>query len=287
MTTDLLDSQILASLDALNSWVRSDSHRRYAMNSPKYAIYEWKRFIIREAVAAGTAELKAIYLSLTCRDCGGCGRYTDSYGYEWPHCRKCSSTGKHRLTFLVSKIGGYTWHTPWDKVNIPTPEGMYQFAELSTDWEPNQKGIDLTVEQVAAHLNVLEPLLLHRAGSRWISWNYGEDGGDARNDRYKLDLGRGPHRCEFCGREPNPQTASGGGSWHGCSRDWITWSAWACDPCKALYANSNRWSDAERKYVPHGGNGKSIFDEFKPPVVTDPEILKWLERRTLLKERAA
>jgi hypothetical protein len=282
--SDLLAPAVLRSIDALNSWVRSDSHRRFAMHSPKYAIYEWKRLIIREAIAADAAELKAIYLSVTCRDCGGSGRYTDSYGERFPHCRKCDNTGKHRLTFLVSTISEYTWHTPWDKTwGLSTPDDMYRFATLSTDWEPNQKGVDLTTEQVAAHLNVLEPLLFDKAGSRSI-WSYRDEyHNEAKNNRYKIDLGRGPERCEFCGCTPNPETASGGGSWHGCTRDWVTWSAWACDVCKSLFANSNRWSDEHHAYIPPGGNGKSIFDEFKPPTVTDPEILKWLERRSLMR----
>lgn len=274
----------LASLDALNSWVRSDSHR-HTFNSPKYAIYEWKRLVIKAAIKAGQAECHAIYLGVTCRDCGGSGRYTDAYGEKYPHCRKCSSTGNHRLTFFVTQIGDIKWHTPFDKSNgMVGYDGwkrIYESASLSTDWEPNTKGKDLTTSEVAGHLNVLEPRLWQYSGSRWIyydsprvSW----DSEDVKNGRYKLYLGRSAEVCEFC-KSPSSERDGIG---HHVSRQWVEWTAWACNACKALYATHSRWSDAAGKYVPAGGNGKSIFDEFVPPAQTDPEICRWLERRQII-----
>ena len=271
-------------LDRLNSWVRSKGYWEWSHHGPKYVIYDWKNELIKAAIKNGIATTSAIRLLLTCRDCDGSKRYTDSYGYKFPHCRKCFSTGVSDLAFLVTRMHGFTWHTPRDKSwGFDLPEGSWEGAKLSVDWEPNQVGKDLETWQVAECLNILEPML-PKPGSHGIC-DSGDWYGECDHSKYKLHLGRSERICQLCGRgsiwNPDDKESKMDGVHHHVSRGNMAWSAWACDPCKGLYATCNRWSDQEHKYVPEGGNGKSIFDEFPVPKIEHPEILKWLERRML------
>lgn len=266
---------ILQSLDALNSWVRSDSARWFSSRHPRYAIYDYKTEAIRRALAAGECECRWIYLTLHCRACGGTGLFTHESGAK-STCRKCWKTGKNTLTFLETTISGFKWHTPEERTwRLKVPSSITK--TLSTDWEPNAKGKDLTVGEVARYLMVCEDQLGECLGSHAIH-DYGEWVGDQEHCGYKLDLGRqGAAVCEFCGFVPTDEHKDG--CWHHVSRAHVDWSAWACNACKSLYATCNRWDDGQHKYVPSGGNGKSIFGEFKPPTITDPDVGKWLARR--------
>jgi hypothetical protein len=278
---------ILEAIDHLNSWVRSDSARGWH-SSPRYAIYDWKHAAIQRAIKDGTARCDAIYLTLNCRDCGGTGKYIDSYGEKFPRCRRCSNSGHSTLLFLTTAIGDIRWHTPHDKCwRFNLPEDFWQSARLSVDWEPNQKGRDLELWEVAECLNVLEEAVergeLPKPGSHgvydrsyWI--------GDSDHGKYRLDLGRSERVCEICSTPAVAKDAERGlydGVHHHVTREHVEFSAWACYACKALYATVNRWCDVAKKYVPDGGNGKSIFDEFKIPIerCQHPEVRKWLERR--------
>lgn len=248
--------EVYSALDSLNSWVRSRSARGW-WNSPYRAIYDWKLEAIKAALKDGEATSSWIYLTLHCRDCGGSGRYTDSYGQKFPHCRRCSSTGKQRLFFLVTHLYGFVWHTPrektWGLRGIPD----VRFANLSIDWEPNRIGRDLAASEVARHLNILEPVMPKPGYTDWDSWDgYGE----VFHGDYMLDLGRTDLTCPFCGKVSDNDRD---GIYHGIHRGYLRWSAWACGDCK-------------QKHV-----GVSIFDKFPDQEVTDPEILKWLERRAL------
>lgn len=266
------EQSISAAIDKLNSWVRSSSGRR-SISSPTYAVYDWKLEWIRRAIAAETTQIRAIYLSLTCRDCGGSKRYTDSMGYEHPHCRKCSSTGMVRLEFLDTCVDGFRWHTPRERTwSLRLPEDLWKSASLSCDWEPNAKGRDLEPWEVAGCLNVLEKEMPnvpngHSTGNDWDGFGW------KNHKQYRLYVGQQPEACEFCGRFDAHR-------FHPC-RGSIEWTAFACDACRGMFATANVWSDIEHKYVPSGGNGKSIFDEFKMPMqlLTHPEILKWLANR--------
>jgi hypothetical protein len=273
----------LEAIDRLNSWVRSDSARGW-WSSPRYSIYDWKNAVIEQAIRAGTAECSAIHLSLTCRDCGGTKRYTDSSGYTYDHCRKCSSTGVTRLWFVVTKIEGRQFHTPRDKSwRFHLPESFWESARLSTDWEPNQKGRDLETWEVAQCLNVCEEAVLRgelpKPGSHGI-YDYGDYYGEQDHGKYKLHLRDTAEVCQLCGHVGVPKDPEYPDWLDGChhcvSLEYVDWSAWACDACQSLY----------------GGNQSiRIFDVLKlhPPVekLQHPEIRKWLERRGQEKTIAA
>lgn len=255
---------IAMAIDRLNSWARSDSSRRY-LSSPVRAIYDWKRHFIEESLRAGRVENPhAIRLTLTCRDCNGSKKYTNMYGEEFPWCRRCGSSGVVPLRFLVTTICGYTWHTPETEAmrisRVCLPEDIWQRSTLSVDWEPNQKGRDLQVHQVAQWLNVLETEYPNVPGSHGV-YDYGNWIGDADHKRYKLYLGRFDTECAFCGCPKEPEIIGG---CYGVSREFIEWSAWACKPCDGIQ-----------------GDGKSIFAQFPVPVeqLQHPEIAKWLANR--------
>lgn len=274
----------LKAIDCLNSWVRSKGHWDWICSSPRYAIYDWKREAIKLAIMSGEAEYRAIYLTLNCRDCGGSKRFIDSTGYEWPHCRKCSSTGHTRLTFLETDIKGIRWHSPWEKTyGIPTREKTFENATICMDWEPNQIGKDLETWEVAKYLNILERDMPIRHGSHGI-YDCGDYYGEREHSQYRIFLGRSERVCEFCGRPAVPKEGAQDlydGVHHHVSRGHVAWCAWACNVCKALFSTSNVWSDTAGRYVPSGGNGKSIFDEFRIPqeMMSHEEIRQWLARR--------
>lgn len=79
----------LRAVNYLNSWVRSDSYRHAVLSrQSRHAVYHLKRYAIEAAQNAGMATHRRVGMVATCRDCGGSGRYYDSYGYEHDHCRR-------------------------------------------------------------------------------------------------------------------------------------------------------------------------------------------------------
>ena len=102
--------------------------------------------------------------SVKCRDCGGSGRYTDSWGYTHDHCRACGNTGKASLSFVVSTLWtGHAWHTPlmrWPSCKINTQS----LVPIVDSYQPNQPGRDMTPQEVALDLYTVE---------RWF-WGSGE-----------------------------------------------------------------------------------------------------------------
>lgn len=255
---------IATAIDRLNSWVRSDSARRW-MSSPRNAVYDWKRHFIEESLNAGRVENPhAIRLSLTCRDCGGSKQYTDSYGHKFPWCRKCGSTGAITLRFLVTTICGYTWHTPENEAmrisRVWLPDDIWERSTLSVEWEPNQKGRDLEVHHVAQWLNVLEAEYPNAPGRHGVYYS-GDWIGDSDHKKYKLYLGAMVTECAFCGR-PREEEVTGGR--YGVTRGHVEWSAWTCKPCEDRH-----------------GEGNSIYDQFPVPIekLQHPEIQTWLANR--------
>lgn len=281
---------LVEAIDRLNSWVRSVSHGAwYWSNSPRMAIYDAKHAIIEQAIRNGLCICEAIRLMVHCRDCGGSGKYS-SYGRQYDHCWRCSSTGKQTLEFVVTTIEGFRWHTPRDKSwRFKLPENFWQFSTLAMDWAPNQKGRDLELWEVAECLNVMEEARgagrIPMPGKHSV-YESGDYYGESDHSNYKLYLGDGPPTCEFCG-VPGGRGDSNG-TYHCVGRQFVSWSAYACNSCSAQFATSSQWSDGASSYVPSGGNGRSIFDEFKVPVdkLRHPEIEKWLARRgvTILEE---
>lgn len=266
----MLDLSVLESIDHLNSWVRSTSASGW-YSSPRRAIYDWKSNALKNAIATGEAESHPIYLSLTCRDCGGSKRYTDSYGIKFPHCRRCSSTGITRLEFIVTEIGPFVWHTPRDKsYSFHLPEDFWSKASLSVEWEPNAKGRDMELWEVVAALNVCEMAVLRGElckPSYHGVYDYGYWIGDSQHDRYKLNLGRLNGVCVFCGeagKEKDPIAHPGwlDGHWCHAVRSCIDWVAYVCLSCNSTI-------------------GSTVFDRFPVPVerLEHPEIRQWLERR--------
>lgn len=273
-------------VDRLNSWIRSDSHWG-SFSSPRYAIYFWKGHLVSRALAELPDCWRTVHVCLKCRDCGGSGKYVDSYGYNHLHCRKCSNSGMVRLDFLETVIEEFKWHTPRDKtwqMNTITSAHWEAAPCVTSDWKPNAKGRDLEPWQVAECLNICETML-PRPGMRaeYVDTYCYQD---RDNGKYKLFVGRSEKVCEFCKRPAvhkgiHPDSMDG--SMHHVSRGNIEWSAWACESCSGLFSKSNRWSDTEHKYLPHGGNGKSIFDEFAIPQerLEHPAIREWLARRSV------
>lgn len=280
LATSAVSEKLLHAVDALNSWVRSDSARWFSSRHPRYAIYDYKTEVIRRAIVNGECTYRWIYLTLHCRTCGGTGIFKHESG-DTSTCRKCWRTGKNTLHFLETDIQGVKWHTPQDRAWRLKVGGGRELDNLSTDWEPNAKGKDLTVGEVARYLMVCEDELGEGCLSAHGIYDYGNWIDDQEHKGYKLDLGRqGAAVCEICGVTVADELKDG--SWHHVSRTHADWSSYACNVCRALFATRNRWDDAQGKYAPDGGNGRSIFDEFKPPTVTDPDVREWLSRRKVI-----
>lgn len=259
--------KLLHAVDALNSWVRSDSARWFSSRHPRYAIYDYKTEVIRRAIVNGECTYRWIYLTLHCRKCGGTGIFKHESG-DTSTCRKCWHTGKNTLHFLETDIQGFKWHTPQDRAWRLKVGNGGEIKSLSVDWEPNSKGKDLTVGEVARYLMVCEDELGEGCLGAHGIFDYGDWVGDQTHRGYKLDLGRqgatrfaGPV-CEICGVAATDELKDG--CWHHVSRAHADWSAYACNVCKALY------------------EGASIFAAFAPPRVTDPDVREWLLRRGAL-----
>ena len=225
-------------MDRLNSWLRSPSARRGLYGSPYRAIYFLKREAIQWADANLACFHSAVKVKAKCRDCSGTGRYVDSYGYEWPHCRACDNRGSLSLEFVQTIIrGGPVWHTPWLKfcvhrgrphtshfVNVP--RDLIRWVD--DEWSVHQLGRDLTPEEVARDLNTIEGFWTNRPRPYYTDY-----GGPFDDFKYKLYVGTtDPSVCSLCGDRANENYT------YGVSRGCIQWSDHACKTCGNLHRNS-------------------------------------------------
>ena len=246
---------LLANVDRLNSWVRSDS---FALGSAgRYVIYHFKNQAIAEAKNAGLVDaVRAVYSVVTCRDCGGSKRYTDSWGYTHDHCRRCSSTGTTRLRFAETTIGGYRWHTPRERTfSSSFPVVDWDKEEEARDWAPNEKdGRDLELDVALTALMELEASHLPRPRPYIAydgeSWDYFAT--------YRVHVGGGDEAtCCVC---LSPADRPG---WWGASLARVEWTAKVCKACQLLYS------------------GGAIFERLKqigpPRHLITPVVQAWIE----------
>jgi hypothetical protein len=245
--------KIIAAMDRLNSWVRSESYRVYAFGGPRRAIYHYKSAMIRYGIdSIGGASVRRIVSSVKCRDCGGTGRYTSQYGREFPTCRACRSTGTASLEFIETKFAvGVCWHTPmssWPFCSV----NAYSLAAEVDSFRPCQVGKDMAVGEVAADLHAVESFLRKIGVLSRLGQSYAED------LNYRLHLGKTKRVCGHCGSAAFlPEF----GTCVVSSFNFVQWQAYAHDACYRIKA----------------------FDfPFRPPaVIADPRVQKWLAGRNL------
>ena len=246
-------------MSRLNSWIRSASYRRQSYGGPRNAIY----FLKRQAIQWADENLSCLHSTVQtitkCRGCAGTGRYVDSRGYEFDHCRACNNQGTLSLLFVQTAIAqGPIWHTPWlkfwihDKKNPP-----YNLARwVDGDWSVNQAGQDRTSAEVAGDLNTVESFWTDRKGA-WTS----SDWGTFWHFDYRLWVGETENRCAFCGN------ASDVGYNYCVARRTIQWTDHACKSC-----------DAKQK-----GTG-DIYKNFPVPMhlIADPRIVHWMGAHSVM-----
>ena len=246
--------EALFAMDRLNSWLRSDSAKRGW--PPTRAVY----FLKREAIEWADANLSCFHSSVTtattCRGCRGTGKYTDSYGEKWPHCRACGSTGRVALLFVQTVIveAGLTWHTPWMKFYI---RGLHKHPPhdlnrlLFDEWSVNQKGREMTPDEVARDLNTVETFWTNRPSEYHTDW-----GGPFDDFKYAIFVGETPQKCSLCGDASEPYG-------YRVRRGFVEWTDHACKSC---------------------GNpsSRTAFDRFPVPnyLITE-NVQKFIERRRL------
>ena len=245
--------EALHAMARLNSWLRSKSGRRPVYGRPLGAVYYLKREAIIWADANLACKHGSIIVGVECRDCGGSGRYCDSYGCQHDHCWRCGSRGRTSLHFVWTWIeeAAILWHTPRDKFWIPgkhTP--LYSLAVWDDRWGVNQPGLEMTVEEVARDLNIVEAFWPRRPGEHHTDW------GTFDVFHYTLNLGDVERdRCAICGGEANPN--------YRCHvrRGWFEFSDVACKRC-------------------HDQKGIEVFNLFPFPVhIVGPHAREWAERK--------
>lgn len=243
---------VLPLVDALNGFIRSAAHRRYFCCSLPYVIYHYKREAIMSGESLGLAAHRRATVNTTCHDCGGCGKYTDQYGYQHPRCRRCYSTGTAKLDFVETELGDFRWLTPRDKAGGFHRVGRFdELPETEQVWQVNQPGTDLTPSQVAEHLCEIEGFFQKRPPVQRGDWH----DFDIANS-YRIWVGETPRgRCYMCGAlmtQPHGM--------HGITTGRLSWSASVCRNC----------SDT------HKG---SVFDRVAsclPDELLTPQIRRWV-----------
>lgn len=249
---------LLPRLDAMNSFVRSEAHRRhwYVCGLAR-VVYHYKREALRELKQLQLATHRLVSVRTKCRDCGGSGCYTDSYGHTHDHCWLCGNKGRVTLRFVESTLyGGIVWHTP------ERDAWHFHGSTCGTDptpvenWTVHQVGKDLTPSQVATHMNAIEAAFTTRPRAAYQCYG-GPD--CSPHETYRLWIGE-PSRdvCLICGnRDGAPHCG------HGVSTGRLCWTAPACKKCR---------DEAE---------GAEIFDILSlllPAEFKTPEILEWAAR---------
>lgn len=253
----------ISAMERLNSWIRSSSGKRGL--APHRAIYYLKREVIEWAHRNLTVHHHNVRVVMPCRGCEGTGRYIDSWGNRFNHHWECGSLGRQRLEFVQTSIqNGPTWHSPWNTFYISGFRGPdWQLAIADQSWRPNQPGIDMTPDEVARDLNLLETTFTKRPGDYYTDW-----GGPWNHFRYSLyigNTGEPVRRCSFCGIQLSDRACG-----FGVNRDGLEWTDYACDPCQ--------------KKV---GGGLAVFGAFPVPAqLVTPAIQAWQRRQLIYRQQS-
>lgn len=185
-------------MDVLNRWVRTSGACR-----PRKAVYWLKsRYAIRDAVMAGMVPtMRVVIATVKCNRCRD-GQYIDWEGNPRGQCYKCKN-GIAKLLFVETSIAGrWKWHTPLDYTSwLGWPIGDL-VPEPVTDWTPGREGVELSIDEGARHLNVVEEY--------WPQWKSEKPYSMSRDEydsthyylfKYSLDLGTigDPDVCFLCG----------------------------------------------------------------------------------------
>lgn len=263
----MLPLAVLDALTGLNSHARSGAGKR--------AIYAYKTLASAFAIAAGAATVQLRQWTGTCGPCGGTGRYVDSYGERWPHCRSCSSTGRATLKFTeVSIADGPTWHHPfetsdgrdlaalahaarWDGIHGRWYDLLGNepiFWNITNGWAPRQPGTRLEPDSLAAALNIVEGWALDVRVPIGDTFHWIHERALMDMRRYVLDLGRLPGPCYRCG----------GDVWCGLGRSGPPF-AFATPVCRT-----------------HGKLEPALWPNTVPDSVITPALAEWRDRHVAL-----
>lgn len=255
--SDVSFEQMIAALDRLNSWVRSDAYRDWEDRGPKKAIYNCKRRAQTYLSSHYNVQSRYLQLMVKCRRCVD-GIFIDWNGQERGHCWRCSGSGLKRLIFIEQQFDRYCWHTPVDELTtIPS----HVLIEIETEWTPNQPGRAFSREQAVVDLNTIETYW-HNAISSEVLAHYHYPPAEFF---YFLFLGKTPLRCSLCGATDNLKTES-----YRVRRNLLRWTDHACHHCHDHYADRlARAVDYE----------SSIFECFPVPEdLLTPADRDWLTR---------
>jgi hypothetical protein len=202
---------------------RLNKHAR-AYGCGKRAIYAYKALASGLAIIDGVATVMLRQWTGPCHGCAGTGKHLDSYGERFPHCRRCSSSGRVTLKFVEVALPSFTgqvWHHPfengagWDLAQLARAatwdghRGRWVdekgsdpvFWNITDGWSPKQPGERLEPDDAARLLNIVEAWALALPspfGSedpiRWLRLRATD-----MMRGYVLDLGRLDGPCYRCG----------------------------------------------------------------------------------------
>jgi len=213
-------------VDVLQALGRLNGHAR-AYGCGKRAIYEYKVLASALSIVGGAATVTLRQWTGTCHGCNGTGKYIDSYGERFPHCRACGNSGRVTLRFVEVDIAAddlrQVWHHPfslsagWDLAALAeaatwdSQRGVWRdrlgnepiFWNFANGWSPKQPGVRLEPDALAERMNIVEawvltvqPSIKIAAAVDRVPWAIERARREMR--RYVLDLGRLPGPCYRC-----------------------------------------------------------------------------------------
>lgn len=247
---------VLPQLDAMNSYVRSDAHKRASyVSSLAKVVYHYKREALRDLTQMQLASHRLVSVTTKCRDCGGSRCYTDYNGYTHDHCRLCDSSGTVTLRFIESLIyGSITWHTPIRDAWSIVRDASAMPEHPVSNWTVHQKGKDLQPDDVARAMLEIESVIHKRPSPDYYNHSY-----RSLHETYTIWIGEAPRdTCVICS-----STAGAPHCCHIVRMDRLHWGAPACRRCR----------DASV-----GAEISKVLERLLPAAFLTPAVREWVAR---------
>lgn len=219
----------IAAISRLNMHARS---RGVFFGAERWAIYAYKTLAALILALDGVATLRFVRWQGKCVHCDN-GRF---HHWEWEDgrtvaCRDCRGTGTRTLEFTETTLpGGHVWHHPWqgrvtpgrdialavhgltwvDGVAHRTDDGtVLQWCDPG-EWHPLLPAAPLPLAGLVPLLNEVEDWVevapippgtpwLREAAQRYLRQRKHRGVLGDPDHGYRLDLGRAPGGCVFCG----------------------------------------------------------------------------------------